>query len=118
MYAADKQLKPLGSIELSEDERKILGWLREAPWEKVAEAREPTLRAKVPEFFGGVRLYRMQAGSGAQNAVEMLIKKLGFQGVIGKQDMYPLIVQGVARYLVLKQAELDNLGAGGDGDED
>ena len=121
MFAADKALVPLSRIQLSAEEKKILGWLREAAWEKVVEAREPTARAKVPEFFGGVRLYRIQASGGAagsQNPLELFIKKLGFQGVIGKQEMYPLVVEGGARFVVLKQAELDNLGVGTQEDDE
>lgn len=118
MFAAVTPLKPLSSVELSAEETKILGWIRRAKWEKVPEAREPILKTKVPEFFDGVRLYRMQAGAGSLNAIEMLIKKLGFQGVIGKQEMYPLQVVGVARYLSLKKSELEHLGMGGDEGED
>lgn len=92
----------------------MLAWIRSATWEAQKDAREPVpYKAKVPEFFGGVRMYRVAAGGGgAQNALEVLIKKLAFQGVLGKQDLYPLVVQGVGRYLFLKKAELDNLGVG------
>ena len=118
MQIPEQFLKPLDSAGLSTDERKMLACLRAATWEAQPEGKEPTFRAKIPEFFGGVRLYRVAAGGPVGNPVEMLIKKLAFQGSISKQGLYPLAVQGVARYLVLSQAEMDNLGIGQDDDED
>ena len=116
MYAPQTILKPLSSIQLGKEETTIVKWLRSAQWEPVKDAKTPIpYRAKVPEFFGGVQLYRMQggAGGGAVGALELFIKKLGMQGVIGKQELYPLIGHGTQpRYVALKKAELDNLGVG------
>src|SRR5688500_5311632 len=112
MHIQDKPLKPLTSIQLSADESKILQWMRSASWEAQTGARDPIpYKAKVPEFFGGVRLYRMQAGGGSapsHNALELFIKKLEFQGCIARQELYPLAVEGGARFLSLKKAELEN----------
>jgi hypothetical protein len=110
-------LKPLSSITLTAEDNIILKWVRTAQWQPVAGAHEPIpYKAKVPEFYGGVRLYRMQAGgasAGSLGALELFIKKLGLQGVITKQALYPLEGHGnQPRYLSLKKADLDNLGVG------
>jgi len=110
-------LKPLGSIELTADDTVILKWIRSAAWEPVKGAHEPIpYKAKVPEFYGGVRLYRLQAGgasAGSLGALELFIKKLGLQGVITKQALYPVEGHGnQPRYLSLKKADLTNLGVG------
>ncbi|NBO18843.1 MAG: hypothetical protein EBV03_06390 [Proteobacteria bacterium] len=120
MHIEVKKLKPLSSVSLTPDEEKMLRWLRAAPWEKLPDIREPTLRAKVPEFFSGVRLYQMQAGGagGAQGLLGLFIKKLEYQGVLSKQDMHPVAAQGNARYLALKQTDLDNLGVGQHDDDE
>src|SRR5688572_10008420 len=121
MHIQDKPLKPLASIQLSADENKILQWMRGASWEAQADARDPIpYKAKVPEFFGGVRLYRMQSGGGgaSHNALELFIKKLEFQGCIARQELYPLTVEGGARFLSLKKAELDNLGVGREAEDE
>jgi hypothetical protein len=115
-------LKPLASIELTAEENIILKWLRTVPWEPVAGAHERIpYKAKVPEFYGGARLYRMQAGgasAGSLGALELFIKKLGLQGVITKQALYPVEGHGnQPRYLSLKKAELDNLGVGKEEEE-
>ncbi len=116
MYINDAPLKPLTSIELTNDDHILLKWMRSAAWEPVADAREPVpYKAKVPEFYNGLRLYRMQGGTagGSLGALELFIKKLGFQGVIAKQDIYPIAGHGnQPRYLSLKKADLDNLGVG------
>ena len=120
MQVQVKQLKPLSSVQLTTDEGKILSWLRSAPWEKLADAREPTFKAKVPEFFGGVRLYNMQATAGAgaaQGPLALFIKKIEYQGVLSKQEMHPVAMIGNNRYLSLKKTDLDNLGVG-DEEED
>lgn len=118
MQVAPTQLKSISSVQLSADESKILSWVRNAVWEPQAEAREPIpYKAKVPEFFGGVRLYNVQGG-GAQGPLDLFIKKLQFQGVISKQDMYPVTMQGNARFLALKKMDLDNLGVGQDDDDE
>jgi hypothetical protein len=114
MQVPVKQLKPLSSLQLTPEEHKIVAWMRKAAWEPQADAREPIpYKAKVPEFFGGVRLYNMQSG-GALGPLDLFIKKIEYQGVITKQSLYPVSVQGTARYLSLAKADLDNLGVGGD----
>ena len=123
MQVKDTVLKPLGSIELSKDEALMLKWLKSASWEPVKDAHEPIpYRAKVPEFHGGVRLFRMQAGgpsAGSFGALELFIKKLGIQGVITKPPLYPIEGHGnQPRYLALKKADLNNLGVGRNDDED
>ncbi len=121
MQVQSKILKSLTVVELSADESKILGWLRKTKWAPVAGARDPIpYKTKVPEFFDGVRLYRMQAGAtgAAQAPLEFFIKKLQFQGVIHKQDMYPLTTEAGAKYLALRKEDLDNLGVGQEEDED
>lgn len=116
------QLKPLSNVQLSADESKMLAWLRNVAWEAQTDARDPIpYKAKIPEFFGGVRLYNMQGGagaSGAHGALSLFIKKLEYQGVISKQELYPVVTQGSARFLSLKKADLENLGVGQEDDED
>jgi hypothetical protein len=119
MHIAPKQLTPLKSLQFSPEENKMLGWLKSAAWEEQSDAREPIpYRAKVPEFFGGTRLYHMSAGGGAQGPLELFIKKLEYQGVITKQDLYPVTIKGNARFLSLKKADLENLGIGQGEEED
>jgi hypothetical protein len=115
-------LNPLQPAQLTADERKILSWLQAAPWEAQPDSGQ-TLphKTKVPEFSSGVRLYRVQAGGatgGAQSPLELFLKKLEYQGVIGKQPMHPLAGHGAARFLSLAKAELDNLGVGRDEDDE
>jgi|CXWL01.1.fsa_nt_gi hypothetical protein len=122
MQVPINQLKPLSNVQLSADESKMLEWLRSAAWEPQNDARDPIpYKAKLPEFFGGVRLYNMQGGagaSGAHGALSLFIKKLEYQGVISKQELYPVVTQGSARFLSLKKADLDNLGVGQEEDEE
>ena len=123
MHIEVKKLKSLSAVALNPDEEKMLSWLRRAPWEKLPDIREPTYRAKVPEFFNGVRMYQMQGGGGggagsAQGLLGLFIKKLEYQGVLSKQDMHPVTSQGSARYLSLKKSDMDNIGVGGSDDED
>jgi hypothetical protein len=121
MHIAPKQLNPLHSIQLTPDEEKIVSWFRKAVWEAQPTTREPIpYKTKVPEFFGGVRLYHMQAGGGAsaQSPLERFIKKLEYQGVITKQDLYPLTIVAGARFLCLKKVDLDNLGVGQESEEE
>ena len=122
MHATDRSLKSLQAIQLSADENKMLQWLRGASWEPQTDARDPIpYKAKVPEFFGGVRLYRVQASgasSGGHNALDLFIKKLEYQGCITKQGLYPLVVQNGARFLLLKKVDLENIGVGKSDDED
>jgi len=123
MHIKETPLKPLGGIELSTEENVLLKWLRSVAWETVAGAHgSVAYKAKVPEFFGGARLYRVQAGGpagGSFGALELFIKKLGLLGVIGKQEMYPVAGHGnQPRYLTLKKADLDNLGVGQDDEEE
>ncbi len=122
MQVPVNQLKPLSSVSLSADENKILKWLRSVVWEEQMDSRNSvSYKAKVPEFFSGVRMYNMQGGagvSGAHGALSLLIKKLEYQGVISKQELYPVLTQGNARFLALKKADLDNLGIGQEDDED
>lgn len=122
MHIQQQQLKPLSGIELTNDERTILKWIRSVKWDAQKSGREPIpYKAKVPEFFGGVRLYKVAggaaSGAGAMGALDLFIKKIQYQGVISKQDLYPVIAENNARYLMLRKADLDNLGVGG-GDED
>lgn len=123
MQVQTQPLKPLSSITLTGDENAILKWIRKVKWEVQKGEREPLpYKAKVPEFYDGVRLYKVQAGAttgaGAMGALDLFIKKIAFSGIISKQDLYPVITQGTARYLVLRKADLDNLGAGGDDEDD
>lgn len=123
MHVQQQQLNPVSGIELTGDEAVIIKWIRSVKWEAQQGEREPIpYKAKVPEFFNGVRMYKVQggatSGAGAMGALDLLIKKLQFQGVISKQDLYPVITQGTARYLMLRKTDLDNLGAGRGGDED
>ena len=122
MQVQVKSLKPLSGVQLSADEGKMLSWLKTAKWEPQAGEREPIpYKAKVPEFFGGVRLYNVQGGGGAggaHGALALLIKKLEYQGVISKQELYPVSAQGGGHYLSLRKADLDNLGVGQDGDDE
>lgn len=118
MHIAEKQYKPLSSVELSADERKMVAWMRSAKWEPAQEGR---LKAKVPEFYNGVRMYSVQGGgvgANAHGALGLLIKKLEFQGVISKQDMYPVSAAGAARYVSFTKQDLDTLGIGQDEEED
>ena len=116
MQVPINQLKPLSNIQLTADENKMLKWLHSVAWEAQTDARNAvSYKAKVPEFFSGVRMYNMQGGagvSGAHGALSLLIKKLEYQGVISKQELYPVLTQGNARFLALKKADLDNLGVG------
>ena len=108
-------LKSLSAIALTLEETTLLKWLRAAAWAPVKGAHEPIpYKAKVPEFYGGVRLYRMQGGgAGALGALDLFIKKLGIQGVISKPGLYPVEGHGAGpRYLSLKKADLENLGVG------
>ncbi|NBX02972.1 MAG: hypothetical protein EBR02_02680 [Alphaproteobacteria bacterium] len=123
MQISCQLLKPLSTIALTSDEEKILKWIRGAKWEAVAGARDPIpYKAKVPEFFSGVRLYKVQGGAttgaGAMGALDLFIKKIEFQGVISKQEMYPVITQGTSRFLMLKKMDMENLGVGADEDDD
>jgi hypothetical protein len=122
MHAAIKQLNPLSSLTLTQSEQTILKWIRSVNWEPVKDAHAPIpYKAKVPEFYGGVRLYNMQAGgssSGSLGALELFIKKVQISGVIGKQELYPLAGHGNLRFLSLKKADLDNLGVGQEEEED
>lgn len=122
MHIPVQQLKPLDAVQLSVDEGKILVWLKRAAWEAQTDAREPIpYKTKVPEFFGGVRLYRMHAGgtpAGGLGALELFLKKLEYQGVIAKQGLYPLAGHGNTRFLSLTKAELDNLGVGREEEEE
>ena len=106
-------LKPISSIELTADETKMLKWLKRTAWEAQKDQHEPIpYKTKVPEFYDGVRLYKMQgsAGGGSLGLLELFIKKLQHNGIIGKQDIYPLAGHGNVRTISLKKADLDNLG--------
>lgn len=123
MHIQDKRLKSLDSIQLTTEETTILKWLRSAAWEAVKDAKEPVpYKAKVPEFYNGIRLYRMQVGgssAGSLGALEIFIKKLGFGGIITKPDLYPVVGHSnQPRYLMLKKADLDNLGVGMETEEE
>jgi hypothetical protein len=123
MHMQEKLLKPLDGVELSSDEEVMLKWIRSVRWEAMKGTREPiSYRAKVPEFYLGVKLYRKQAGgasAGSLGALEIFIKKLGFAAVIGKQDLYPVSGHGnEPRFLMLKKADLDNLGVGKEAEEE
>ena len=122
MQLPSQPLNPLKNVSLSADESKMLAWLRSASWEAQPATREPIpYKAKVPEFYGGVRLYRVQTGpanAGSQSPLELFLKKLQYQGVIAKHEAYPLAGHGTARFLSLTKAELDNLGVGGEDEEE
>lgn len=123
MQVAAKTLKPVSEVQLTADEAKILKWLKSAEWQPQNDARPPIpYKARVPEFFGGVRMYKLQGGAptagGALGALELFIKKLEYAGVLTKQDLYPVSVQGNVRYLALKKADLDSLGVGKDEEEE
>jgi len=117
MHAPETQLKPLASLRFTPEETKMLSWLKSAKWEPDAKL----FKAKVPEFFGGIRLYQMQGApgaGGAQGTLGLFIKKLEYQGVLSKQDMYPVSAVGAGRYLSLKKIDLDNLGVGQDNEDE
>jgi len=115
MQIAEKPLTPLSQLQLSPEERKIIGWLKTTTWETMpAEHGIVRYKTKVPEFYNGARLYNMQGGGtrGPFSPVELLIKKLNLQGALTKQDLYPLQGHGSVRFLIFKKADLDNLGVG------
>jgi hypothetical protein len=117
MHIAAASLKPLSAVTLTPDESAIIRWIRSAQWEAGAAVHGVVpYKAKVPELFGGSRMYRMQGAGG--NPIELLLKKLQFSGIVGKLDMYPLATVGAARYLTLTKADLDNLGVGADAEDD
>lgn len=122
LYAQTVQLKPLTDITLSKEDSAILAWIRSAQWELVKDAKSPQpFKAKVPEFYKGARLYQMHAGPGgsAAQGIELFVKKLGIQGIISKQALYPLSGHGnQPRYLTLAKADLDNLGVGKDEEDE
>ncbi|HEU5046779.1 MAG TPA: hypothetical protein VFT64_02945 [Rickettsiales bacterium] len=113
MHIKPAALKPLNSISLTHDENVILKWLRTVAWEAVKVGSEPFLKAKVPQYYGGIQLYRLQAGgapAGALGALEIFIKKLAIHGIITKQGLYPVEGHGAQpRYLSLRKTDLDNL---------
>lgn len=115
-------LKPLSGIQLTQDDESILKWIRSAKWEPQTGHAPISYKAKVPEFYNGVKFYKVQAGAssgaGAMGAVDVFIKKIEYQGVISKQGLYPVITEGGVRYLLLRKADLDNLGFGAPVDED
>lgn len=118
-----QQLKSISSIDLSADESTILKWIRSVKWEEQTGSNEPIPhKAKVPEFFGGVRFFKVQgggnSGAGAMGALDLFIKKIQYQGVISKQNLYPVTSEGNARFLTLNKDDLDNLGAGSSYDDD
>jgi|GEM_PF-5963768 len=123
MQIQQKQLNSLSSIQLTPDEAAIVKWMRSVTWEPQKDEREPLpYKAKVPEFFGGVRLYRVQGGAstggGALGPLDLFIKKIEHQGIISKQGLYPVTTQGTARYLSLRKTDLDNLGIGQSDEDD
>lgn len=123
MHMQEKHLKPLSAVELTSDEEIMLKWIRSARWEAVPGAKAPVpYKAKVPEFYLGVKLYRKQSGgasAGSLGALEIFIKRLGFAGIVGKQDLYPVSGHGnEPRFLMLKKADLDNLGVGKEEEEE
>lgn len=122
MHIQDTPLKPLSGIELTPDETIMMKWLRTVPWIAVKDSREASCKARVPEFYSGVKLYRKQAGgasAGSLGALEIFIKKLGFSGIISKQNLYPVTGHGTEpRYLTLRKTDLDNLGVGKDEEEE
>lgn len=123
MQVPQQQLKPISGVELTSDEKLILKWIRAAKWDAQTDAREPIpYKAKVPEFFNGVRLYKVQGGAttgaGAMGALDLFIKKIEFHGVISKQDLYPVSTLGAARYLTLKKKDLENLSVGSGASDD
>lgn len=115
-------LKPLSGIQLTPDDQSILKWIRNAKWEPQAGQEPIFYKAKVPEFYNGVKFFKVQAGAasgaGAMGAVDVFIKKIEYQGVISKQGLYPVITEGGARFLQLRKADLNNLGVGAPVDED
>ena len=122
MHIQTAALKPLESVTLSAEEKAILIWIRNASWQIVADAKEPKpYKAKVPEYYKGTRLYRMQAvssGNASVGGLDMLIRKLSISGIISKQGPYPVSGHGSEpRFLTLPKTDLDNLGVGKD-DED
>ncbi len=123
MHTPAQSLKPLSSATLTHDENTIISWIRSAKWEIVADAKEPRpLKAKVPEFFKGVRLYHMHttgAGNASIGPLELFIKKMGLLGVLSKQTLYPVSGHGSQpRYLTLAKTDLENLGVGKPADDD
>jgi hypothetical protein len=117
MHIAPQQLRPLANVELSTNEAKILEWLRSAKWEAQQGAHSPQ-KTKVPEYYSGVRLYSMQGHDAAQGALEIFLKKLQYQNVISKLDIYPLAGHGASRFLTLPKADLENLAIPGKEAED
>jgi hypothetical protein len=123
MHAQTAALKPLSSVTLTSEDNAILAWIRSAKWELVEDAKDSKpFRAKVPEFFKGARLYSMHAtgGNAGMGGLDLFVKKLGIQGVLTKQNMYPVSGHGTGpRFLTLTNADLDNLGVDDEeGDED
>jgi hypothetical protein len=122
MQHKDAALEPLASLSLSAEDKIILKWLRAVRWETAAGPHGSIVyTAKVPEFYGSVRLYRMQAGGtpGSLGALELFIKKLALQRVISKQEMYPVSGHGTqARFISFKKADMDNLGIGKEDEDD
>lgn len=123
MHTPAQTLKPLSSATLTAEENTIVSWIRSAKWELVADAKDPKpFKAKVPEFFKGVRLYHMHTTGGGNASIgplELFIKKMGLLGVLGKQTLYPVSGHGnQPRYLTLAKTELDNLGVGKASDDD
>lgn len=123
MHVQSTPLKPLSAVTLNADEAALLTWIKSAKWEAQPQVREPIpYKAKVPQFFKGVRLYKTQAGgvsgAGAMGALDLFIKKLQYQGIISKQDLYPVVSQGADRFLILRKADLDNLGVGASADDE
>ncbi len=118
MQIAHTPLKPLSTIQLTPEENTILKWLRSTPWEEVkGDTGAISYKTKVPQFYGGARLYALQAGG--PGVLELFIKKLGFLGIIDKQELYPVAgIGNQPRFLSLKKADLDNLGVGRGDDED
>lgn len=118
-----QDLKPISAVELTKDEHTILSWIRSANWEPAAKPGDTEAhKAKVPEFFNGVRLYKVQAGApggaGSMGPLDVFIKKIEFFGVIMKQELYPVITEGNAKFLILRQPDLDNLGVGSHDEDD
>lgn len=121
MFMKAAVLNPIHSIQLKPEEAIILKWLRSVAWTPVTDRREPVpYKARIPEFFGGVRLYPLQSSqSGGVGALELFIRRLSIQGIITKTELYPIEGRGSqTRYLYLKKADLDNLGVGQPDDED
>ena len=123
MQIKENALKSLSDISLTVEENAILKWIRSVKWEAVNGPHgSVSYKAKVPEFFNGARLYRVAAGgpsAGSLGPLELFVKKLGLQGVIGKQELYPVSGIGTQpRYISLKKPDLDNLGVGRQEEED